>query len=96
MFSEKLTGVLMEKWGRGCPRGSKNKPKDASLVSSSSVSPKRCPSRPVGSKNKPKVSAAAAPGSSTASRNASPPAPAKIFHFSVSLVLNAVRYSVFR
>jgi hypothetical protein len=90
------TGVLMEKRGRARPRGNKNKPKDASLVALSSASAKRRPGRPVRSKNKPKVSAAATPGSSTAPRNASPPAPAKIFLFSVSLVLNVVRYSVFR
>jgi hypothetical protein len=35
------TGVLMEKRGRGRPRGSKNKPKDASLVTLSSASAKR-------------------------------------------------------
>jgi hypothetical protein len=74
-------GVLMEKQGRGHPHGSKNKPKDASMVASSSASVKRCPGRPVGSKNKPKVPAAAAPGSSAAPRNASPPAPVKIFFF---------------
>jgi hypothetical protein len=73
--------VLMEKRGRGRPRGSKNKPKDASLVALSSASTKRCPGRPVGSKNKPKVSAATAPGSSAAPRNASPPTPTKICSF---------------
>jgi hypothetical protein len=75
------TGVPMEKRGRGRPRGSKNKLKDASLVASSSTSAKRCPGLPLGSKNKPKVSAAAAPGSSAAPRNASPPPPAKIYSF---------------
>jgi hypothetical protein len=75
------TGVLMEKRGHGHPRGSKNKPKDASMVASSSASVKRRPGRPVGSKNKPKVSVAAAPGFSAAPRNASPPAPVKIFSF---------------
>jgi hypothetical protein len=75
------TGVLMEKWGCGRPRGSKKKPKDAFLVASSSASVNRCPGRPVGSKNKPKVSAAAAPGSSAAPCDASPPAPAKTFSF---------------
>jgi hypothetical protein len=76
------TGVLMEKWGRGRPHGSKNKPKDASMVASSSAFVKQRPGRPVGSKNKPKVSAAAAAlGSSTAPRNASPPAPVKTFSF---------------
>jgi hypothetical protein len=74
-------GVLMEKWGCGHPRGSKNKPKDASVVASSSASVKRRPGRPVGSKNKPKVSAAAAPGSSAAPHNASPPAHVKTFSF---------------
>jgi hypothetical protein len=69
------TGVLMEKQGRSRPCGSKNKPKNASMVASSFASMKRRPGRPVGSKNKPKVPAAAAPGSSVAPRNASPPAP---------------------
>jgi hypothetical protein len=73
-------GVLMEKRGRGHPHGSKNKPKDASLVASSSVSAKQRPGRPLGSKNKPKVSAAT-PGSSIAPRNASPPPPPKIYSF---------------
>jgi hypothetical protein len=62
-------------------RGSKNKPKDASLVASSSASAKRRPGRPLGSKNKPKASAAVAPGASAAPRNASPPPPAKIYSF---------------
>jgi hypothetical protein len=76
------TGVLMEKRGCGHPRGSKNKPKDAFLVASSSASAKRCPGCPLGSKNKPKVSAAAALGSSAAPCNASPPPPpAKIYSF---------------
>jgi hypothetical protein len=74
------TGVLMEKWGCGRPRASKNKPKDASMMASSSASVKRCPGRPVGSKNKPKVSAAAQ-GSSDAPRDASPPPPIKIYSF---------------
>jgi hypothetical protein len=51
------TGALMEKRERDRPRGSKNKPKDASLVASSSASAKRHPGRPMGSKNKPKASA---------------------------------------
>jgi hypothetical protein len=73
-------GVLIEKRGRGRPRGSKNKPKDASMVASSPASVKRRPGRPVGSKNKPKV-LAAAPGTNAAPRNASPPAPVKTFSF---------------
>jgi hypothetical protein len=72
-------GVLMEKWGHGRPHGSKNRPKDASLVASLSASAKQRPGRPLGSKNKPKVSAAA-PGSSDSPRNASLP-PAKIYSF---------------
>jgi hypothetical protein len=75
------TGVLMEKQGRGCPRGSKNKPKDASLVASSSASAKRRPGCPLGRKNKPKASAAIALGASAAPRNASPPPPANIYSF---------------
>jgi hypothetical protein len=70
--------VQMEKWGRGHPRGSKNKPKDSAMVASPSTSVKRHPGRPVGSKNKPKVSAAA-PGPSAAPRDASPPP--KIYSF---------------
>jgi hypothetical protein len=69
------TGVLMEKRGCGRPHGSKNKPKDASLVASLSASAKWHPGRPLGSKNKPKVSATAAP------RDASPPPPVKIYSF---------------
>jgi hypothetical protein len=75
------TGVLMEKRGRDRPRGSKNKPKDASLMASSSASAKRRPGRPLGSKNKPNVSAAATLGSSAALRDASPPPPVKIYSF---------------
>jgi hypothetical protein len=75
------TSALMEKRGRDRPRGSKNKPKDASLVASSSASMKRHPGRPLGSKNKPKASVAVAQGASTAPRNASPPPPVKIYSF---------------
>jgi hypothetical protein len=75
------TGVLMEKQGCDRPRGNKNKPKDTSLVASSSASAKRCPGCPMGSKNKPKASAAVAPGASAAHRNASPPPPVKIYSF---------------
>jgi hypothetical protein len=83
------TGMLMEKRGRSCPRGSKNKPKDASLVASSSASAKRRPGRPLGSKNKPKASAAAAPAPLLLLLS-------RFTLFSVSLVLNAVSSSVFR
>jgi hypothetical protein len=55
------TGALVEKRGRGRPRGSKNKPKDISMVaSSSSALMKRRPGRPLGSKNKPKPSSSPA------------------------------------
>jgi hypothetical protein len=48
------TGVVVEKHGRRRPRGSKNKPKETSMVVSSSFGPvKRRPGRPLGSKNKP-------------------------------------------
>jgi hypothetical protein len=51
------TGVVVEKCGRGRPRGSKNKSKAATMdVASSSVPVKRCPGHPLGSKNKPKSS----------------------------------------
>jgi hypothetical protein len=73
-------GVQMEKRGHDRPRGSKNKPKDATMVASPSTSMKRRPGRPMGSKNKPKISVAA-PGPSAAPRDASPPAPPKIYSF---------------
>jgi hypothetical protein len=77
------TGALMRQRGRGRPRGSKNKPKDASLVaSSSSASMKRRPGPPLGSKNKPKPSVDVAQGASAAPRNASPP-PVRTFSFFV-------------
>jgi hypothetical protein len=77
------TGALMEKRGRGRPRGSKNKPKDTSLVASSSASMKRRPGRPLGSKNKPKASVAIAQGAGAVPRNTSPPPPVKFFSFFV-------------
>jgi hypothetical protein len=89
------SGMLMEKQGRSHPRGSKNKPKDAPMVASSSASMKRRPCLPMGSKNKPKVSAAA-PGSSAARHDASLPSPIKIYSFSALLVLNAMSSSAFR
>jgi hypothetical protein len=75
------TGMLMEKRGCDRPRGSKNKPKDAFLVASSSASSRRRPGRPLGSKNKPKAFGAAAPGAIAAPRDASPPPPIKIYSF---------------
>jgi hypothetical protein len=51
------TDAAVEMRGRDRPHGSKNKPKGASMVVSSSVPMKRRPGRPLGSKNKPKPSA---------------------------------------
>jgi hypothetical protein len=79
------TGVVVEKRGRGRPCGSKNKPKEASMViSSSSVRVKRRPDRPLGSKNKPKssTSLASKPLDTTAARQNNPPPPSvNIFSF---------------
>jgi hypothetical protein len=92
------TGAVVEKRGRGRPPGSKNKPKDASLVvSSSSALVKRCPGRPLGSKNKPKLSASLASRSLYA--NAACHSILLLLQsmyslFSLSLVLNAVSSSV--
>jgi hypothetical protein len=81
------TGVVVEKRGRGRPRGSKNKPKDISMVASSSTAPmKRRPGRPLGSKNKPKFSSSRARQSVdalAARHNASPPSPINLFSFFV-------------
>jgi hypothetical protein len=71
------TGVVVEKRGRGCPHGSKNKPKDASMVASSSSAPvKWHPGRPVGSKNKQKPFASLAHRSvdENVARHNTPPA----------------------
>jgi hypothetical protein len=79
------TGAVVEKRGRGRPRGSKNKPKDVSMVASSSSAPmKRRPGRPLGSKNKPKPSSSLANrsvDSNAAHHNASPPPPINLFSF---------------
>jgi hypothetical protein len=81
-------GAVMEKRGHGRPRGSKNKPKDMSMVASSSVVPmKRRPSRPLGSKNKPKPSSSVAHqvvDANSVPRNASPPPPVNLFSFFVT------------
>jgi hypothetical protein len=81
------TGVMIEKRGCGHPRDSKNKPKDVSMVASSSVMPmKRRPGRPLGSKNKPKPSSFVAHqvvDANAATRNASPPPPINLFSFFV-------------
>jgi hypothetical protein len=72
-------GAPVEKRGRGCPRGSKNKFSIDALAASSSAVVKRRPGRPAGSKNKPKVHLAA-PSPSTPSASVSPPPP-RLFSF---------------
>jgi hypothetical protein len=70
------TSVIVEKRGRGRPRGSKNKPKDASMVASSSSTPvKWRPGHPLGSKNKPKPYASLAHQSvdANAAHHSTPP-----------------------
>jgi hypothetical protein len=70
------TGVVVEKHGHGRPRSSKNKPKVASMVASSSSAPvKQCPGHPVGSKNKPKPSSSLAhrPVDANTVRHSTPP-----------------------
>jgi hypothetical protein len=80
------TSAVVEKRGHGHPRGSKNKPKDVSMVASSSSAPiKRRPGRPLGSKNKPKPSTSLVNRSvdaNAAHHNASPPTPpVNVFSF---------------
>jgi hypothetical protein len=79
------TGAVVEKRGCGRPHGSKNNPKDASMVASSSSAPvKRRPGSPLGSKNKPKPDAALASRSvdaSTARHSIPPPPPINVFSF---------------
>jgi hypothetical protein len=79
------TGAMVEKRGRGHPRGSKNKPKDVSMVaSSSSALMKRRTGRPLGSKNKPKPSSYLASryvDANIARHTASPPPPIHLFSF---------------
>jgi hypothetical protein len=72
-------GALVEKQGRGRPRGSTNKADVAAAVTSSSTPVKRRPGHPAGSKNKPKV-LSAGPGPSAPSGNASPPPP-RVYSF---------------
>jgi hypothetical protein len=78
-------GVMVEKHGRGRPRGSKNKSKAATMdVASSSAPVKRCPCRPLGSKNKPKSSAPPANESldaNVAHRSTPPPPTGNTFSF---------------
>jgi hypothetical protein len=81
------TSAMMEKHGRGHPRGSKNNPKDVSMVASSSTMPmKRRPGRPLGSKNKSKPSSSVTHqvvDANSIPRNASPPPPVNLFSFFV-------------
>jgi hypothetical protein len=49
-------GIMVEKRGRGRARGSKNKPKVATMAASSSAPVKQRPGHPLGSKNKSKSS----------------------------------------
>jgi hypothetical protein len=72
-------GAVVEKWGRGRPRGSKNNTIAATVVASSSALGKQCPGRPAGSKNKPKA-LSATPGSSVPSPDASSSSP-RIYSF---------------
>jgi hypothetical protein len=72
-------GALVEKRGRGRPRGSKNKTTVAAAVGSSSPQVKRRHGRPAGSKNKPKVPSVV-PGPSAPSTNASHSSP-EIYSF---------------
>jgi hypothetical protein len=78
---------VVEKHGRDRPRGSKNKPKGASMKissSSSSASVKQRPGHPLGSNNKlkPSVSLANKPLDATAARrNTPPPSSGNIFSF---------------
>jgi hypothetical protein len=92
-------GVMVEKRGRGRPRGSKNKPKGASMTvsSSSSVPVKQRPGHPLGSKNKPKPSSPLVnePLDATAAcYNTPPPSSGNTFSFLLSLVLNVMSNSV--
>jgi hypothetical protein len=72
-------GAPVEKWGRGHPRGSKNKIISAAAVTSSSTLVKRRPGHPAGSKNKPKAPSVV-PGSSAPSPDASSSSP-RIYSF---------------
>jgi hypothetical protein len=71
-------GALVEKRGRGRPRGSKNKASIDALAASSSALVKRRPGRPAGSKNKPQVPSA--PSLSTPCASAAPALP-RLFSF---------------
>jgi hypothetical protein len=79
-------GALVEKRGRGRPRGIKSKATIEAVVASSSAPMKQRPGRLVGSKNKPKVPFAA-PGPSAPSTNASSPPPRIYSFFCIAGVL---------
>jgi hypothetical protein len=79
-------GVVVEKHGRGRPRGSKNNPKASAMQISSSTLAKRCRGRPLGSKNKVKTSATPTNTSkhldvSLAQPNPPPPPTGALFSF---------------
>jgi hypothetical protein len=82
------TDAVIEKRGCGYLCGSKNKPKDVSMVALSSFVPmKGRPGRPLGSKNKLKPSSSSIAHQSVdanaAPSNASPPPPINLFSFFV-------------
>jgi hypothetical protein len=85
-------GAVMDKRGHGRPRSSKNKPKDLSVVASSSAMPmKWCLGHPLGSKNKPIPSSSVACQvvvANTPPHNASPPPP-PVNRFSVFVITGA-------
>jgi hypothetical protein len=77
-------GAVVDKRGCGRARGSKNKPKDASMMALSSSTPvKWHPGRPLGSKNKPKPSTSLAGRSVdvNTARHSTPPPPINVFTF---------------
>jgi hypothetical protein len=90
------TGAMIEKRGRGHPRGSKNKPKDASLVASSlSVSTKRHPGRPLEVRTSPSHLSLLPRMQSLLLAMPLLLLLSKLSPFLLSLVLNAVSSSVF-
>jgi hypothetical protein len=77
-------GVVVEKHGRGRPRGSKNKSKVATLEVSSSAPVKWRPGRLLGSKNKSKSSASPTNeplDANDARRSRPPPSTRDVFSF---------------
>jgi hypothetical protein len=86
-------GVVVEKRGRGRPRGSKNKPKVVSMAASSSAPAKQRPGHPLGSKNKSKSSTSQVNEPldiSAAHLDPPPPSTRTVFSFLHLLVPNVV------